>query len=66
MHKFGYGLIVELDGAPYFQSSVITDLVTCDDYVFISPLAYLPEIIRLKNAGNRCKQCSPTDSLVHF
>jgi transposase len=37
-------LIVELDGAPYFQASVVTDLVARDDPAFVTFSPYSPEL----------------------
>jgi len=37
-------LIVVLDGAPYFQASVVTDLAARDDLAFVTLPAYSPEL----------------------
>ena len=42
--EFDENLIVVLDGAPYFQSSTVTDLADRDDLEFIRLPPYSPEL----------------------
>nr|WP_254546800.1 IS630 family transposase [Halomarina sp. BND7] len=42
--EFENDLIVVLDGAPYFQASVVTDLAAHDDLAFVTLPAYSPEL----------------------
>ena len=42
--EFEDGLLIVLDGAPYFQASAVTDLAARDDLVFVTLPAYSPEL----------------------
>ncbi|MFC6716702.1 IS630 family transposase [Halovalidus salilacus] len=42
--EFKDGLLIVLDGAPYFQASAVTDLAARDDLAFVTLPAYSPEL----------------------
>jgi transposase len=56
-------LLVVLDGAPYFQASVVTDLAARDNPAFVTLPSYSPEL----NPVEECwRQLQPTLSNCFF